>query len=208
MTTSSSYHLRFHLLFAPKLLEKILMFWLHFLTSHWNDPQFIAIYLLSYRSTETAFAKVRKAHFSFSLLNTSQYLSGLTLGSLKHQRLLRTVSHVGFWELAVSHHPFISLMAPLPPFSLLFLCSALEYGSPSGLCSPHPLSTYPWEVYQHRGFSYHVSSAESWKGTSDPFVCFCFSVFCTAPTTLLAIAPALPLRCFLFLFLAYIVWGY
>lgn len=177
MTTSSSYHLRFHLLFAPKLLEKVLTFWLHFLTSQWNNPQPIAIYLPSHRSTKIAFAKVSKAHSSFGLLNTSQYISGLTLGSLKHHRLLRTVSHIGFYELAASHLPFNSLVAPLPLFSLLFLCSALAYGSPSGLCSPHPLSTYPWEVYQHRGFSYHLSSAESWKGTSDSFCLLLFQCF-------------------------------
>ena len=194
MTTSSSDHLRCLLLFAPKLLKRVLTLWLHFLTSHWTYPQPIAIYLLPHCCTKTALAKASEAHVSFSLLNTSWYLSCLILGCLKCHWQLRTISHFGFCGLAASHLPFISLMAPPRP----------RFQSSPSLLIPgiwksfRALLSSPSLHIPLRGFintCLQLHSALRWF-LERTFFCFCFSIFCPAPATFLVTASVFPLRTF------------
>lgn len=145
MTTSPSHRLRFFLLFAPKLLEKVLTFWLHSLTSHWTFPQpiaqstFCAITppkLLLPRMVWPMFHSIYSA-----LLGTTRAWLLAALNTIDFSQQFLTLASMGQLLLII-----LSSVSRLlfPLFSLLSCCLGPEYGSASGCCSPRPLHT-PWK---------------------------------------------------------------
>lgn len=146
MTTSPSHHLRFFCLFTPKLLEKVLIFLLHSLISHWTSPQPIE------QSTFCAIIPPKlllprmvrpMIHSTYStLLGTTRAWLSAALNTIDFSQQFLMLASMG-------HHSLIILSSVsrllFPLFSFLFFCSGPEYGSRSWCCSPCPLSTHPWK---------------------------------------------------------------
>lgn len=196
-TASSNDHLRCRLLFTPKLLERVLMLWLHLLTSHWTYPQLIGIFCTT--AAPKLLLPRSKAHVSFNMLTTSWYLPCLILGCLKCHWLLRIMSHFGICELAVSPPSFHQFhgSSSYPLFRLLLLCSSLGDESPSGLSSLALYPRTPARFHQHLGFSYyHLYSADCWRRPLMFLLASVSNIFCPAPANFLVTAPAFPLRTF------------
>lgn len=179
MTTSPSHHLRFFLLFAPKLLEKVLTFWLHSLTSHWTFPQPIA---------QSTFCAITPPKLLLPRMVWPMFHSiySTLLGTTPAWLLaaLNTIDFSQFLTLASMGQLFLIILSSVwrllfPLFSLLSFWSGPEYGSPSGCCSPRPLSTHPW-----KGLINICASVTS------------SLIFYPVSATLLVTAPALPLRTF------------
>lgn len=196
MTTFPSHCLRFFLLFAPKLLEKVLTFWLHSLTSHWTFPQLIA------QSTFCAITPPKPLlprmvwpmfHSIYStLLGTTRAWLLAALNTINWSQQFLTLASMGQPFLII----FSSVSRLLFPFSVSSPAQAqnmeLLLGAALLALSPHT----PERFDQHLCFSYQLTLPTPGKGPLISFVCSCFSIFYPVSATPLVTAPALPLRTF------------
>lgn len=187
--------LRCHLLFTPKLLERILMLWLHLrtptgptLNQLLSSAPLLYLNLLC-QSLGPCFIQYVDYFLVLTLLD-----SWLTL----HWHPQNNVSLRCLWVVASppSFHQFYGSSSS-PHFSLLLLCSSLGDESLSELSSLALYPNVPERFHQHLGFDYYqLHSADCWRGPLMFLLASVSNIFCLAPADFLVTVSAFPLRTF------------